>query len=76
MRKENAMSKNVGTIDRVLRIVAGLILIAYAIPIGFPNTGWNWTGWIGIIPLLTALMGSCPAYSILGVSTCGRSAKN
>ena len=70
------MSKNVGTIDRVLRIVAGLILIAYAIPIGFPNTGWNWTGWIGIIPLLTALMGSCPAYSILGVSTCGRSAKN
>jgi len=64
------MSKNVGSIDRVIRILIGLVLIAYAIPLGFPNTGWNWVGWIGIVPIITALVGNCPAYSILGVSTC------
>lgn len=35
---------NVGSIDRIARIVAGLLLIAFAIPIGFPQTGWNWIG--------------------------------
>ena len=64
------MLKNVGSIDRVIRIGIGLVLIAYAIPLGFPNTGWNWVGWIGVVPIITALVGSCPAYSILGVSTC------
>ena len=66
------MTKNVGGFDRILRIVVGLLLIAYAIPIGFPSTGWNWVGWIGVIPLLTALVGNCPLYSIIGVSTCAR----
>ena len=64
------MSKNVGSVDRVIRIVIGLVLIAYAIPLGFPSTGWNWVGWIGVVPIITALAGNCPAYSILGVSTC------
>ena len=64
------MSKNVGTIDRIIRIVIGLVLIAYAIPLGFPSTSWNWVGWIGIVPIITALVGNCPAYSILGMSTC------
>jgi hypothetical protein len=64
------MTRNVGNLDRLLRIVAGLALLAYAIPIGFPATGWNWVGWIGVVPLATALLGNCPAYSILGVSTC------
>ncbi len=64
------MSANVGTIDKVLRIIVGLALIAYAIPLGFPQTGWNWVGWIGIVPLLTAIFGYCPLYSIIGVSTC------
>jgi Protein of unknown function (DUF2892) len=61
---------NVGLIDRTLRVVIGLSLIAYAIPLGFSQTGWNWIGWIGIIPLLTALFGYCPAYALLGISTC------
>jgi len=66
------MAKNVGTIDRVLRIILGLVLIAYAIPIGFPETGWNGVGWLGVVPLLTAALGTCPAYSVFGVSTCAR----
>ena len=63
------MSVNVGTIDRVLRVVIGLALIAFAIPLGFPQTGWNWIGWIGIVPIITAVVGNCPAYSVLGLST-------
>ena len=66
------MTKNVGGIDRILRVVLGLLLIAYAIPLGFGKTGWNWVGWIGVIPLLTALIGSCPFYSIIGVNYCSR----
>lgn len=66
------MSKNVGTVDRVLRVIIGLLLIAYAIPFGFPATGWNWLGWIGLVPLLTALIGICPLYSVLAISTCRR----
>ena len=67
------MSNNMGGLDRILRIIAGLVLIAYAIPIGFPATGWNAVGWIGIVPLLTAFIGFCPAYTILGINTCPRS---
>ena len=63
------MSVNVGLIDRVARIAIGLVLIAYAIPIGFAPTGWNWVGWIGVVPLLTAIFGFCPLYTLLGVST-------
>ena len=63
------MSVNVGPIERALRVVIGLALIAFAIPLGFPDTGWNWIGWIGVLPLATALVGSCPAYSVLGFST-------
>lgn len=69
------MSANVGGLDRMLRIILGLALIAYAIPLGFPDTGWNAVGWIGIVPLLTALVGFCPAYTLLGVSTCPRSSQ-
>jgi Inner membrane protein YgaP-like, transmembrane domain len=61
---------NVGSIDRIVRIAVGLLLIAYAIPIGLPHTGWNWTGWIGVVPLLTGIFGYCPAYTAFGVSTC------
>ncbi len=57
--------KNVGTIDRVLRIVVGLALISIVF-IG-PQTPW---GWIGVIPLATALLGYCPLYSLLGIKTC------
>ena len=64
------MSNNVGTTDRIVRVVVGLLLIAFAIPLGFPQTGWNWFGWIGVVPLLTGLLGTCPAYSLIGLSTC------
>ena len=64
------MDRNVGGVDRVLRLLAGAVLLAYAIPIGFHATGWNWVGWFGIVPLLTALVGFCPVYVPFGVSTC------
>jgi len=64
------MSTNVGTIDRVVRIVVGVLLIAFAIPVGFPSTGWNWIGWIGVVPIITAVVGYCPAYSVFGLSSC------
>jgi hypothetical protein len=63
------MSVNVGTIDRMLRVVIGLVLIAFAVPLGFPSTGWNWIGWIGVMPIITAIVGYCPAYSVAGCST-------
>jgi hypothetical protein len=65
-----AMPRNVGMIDRAIRVILGLVLLAYAFEIGLPDTGWNWVGWIGIIPLATALLGSCPLYRLIGVSTC------
>lgn len=62
------MSTNMGGIDRVIRIVIGLGLLWYALMA--QPTGYNWIGWIGVVPLVTALVGICPLYSILGVSTC------
>lgn len=59
-------AKNEGTLDRVLRVVVGLVLISLVF-IG-PQTAW---GWIGVLPLITGAIGSCPAYSILGINTCG-----
>lgn len=67
------MTVNMGMLDRAIRIVVGILLIAFAIPVYFPNTGWNWVGWIGVVPIVTALLGNCPAYTLLGVSTCSRS---
>jgi len=58
-------AKNVGSIDRVLRIVLGLVLIALVF-VG-PQTPW---GWVGVVPLLTGLMRSCPLYSLVGINTC------
>jgi sulfite exporter TauE/SafE len=64
------MTTNVGTIDRVFRIIIGVALIAFALGYIMPATGWNWIGWIGIVPILTAVFGTCPAYTLLGLSTC------
>ncbi len=63
------MTINVGTVDRILRVIVGLVLIAFALGYIWPGTGWNWVGWIGLVPILTALFGACPAYSVLGLST-------
>jgi hypothetical protein len=59
------MTTNIGTIDRIVRIVVGLGLISLVF-IG-PQTPW---GWIGLIPLATAALGWCPPYAMLGISTC------
>ncbi|KPQ13264.1 MAG: Protein of unknown function (DUF2892) [Rhodobacteraceae bacterium HLUCCO18] len=59
------MTRNEGTLDRALRIIAGLVLISLVF-IG-PQTPW---GWIGLVPLVTGLVGMCPLYSILGINTC------
>jgi len=59
------MKVNEGTIDRVLRVIAGLVLIGLTAS----GTIGVW-GWIGVVPLLTGLVGICPAYAILGMSTC------
>ncbi|MCB1851485.1 MAG: DUF2892 domain-containing protein [Gammaproteobacteria bacterium] len=59
------MHNNVGTLDRILRIAAAIILIALTL------TGiiGPW-GWIGVVPLITGLLGWCPAYTLLGIKTC------
>ncbi|MBP6765268.1 MAG: DUF2892 domain-containing protein [Rubrivivax sp.] len=64
------MKTNVGGIDRILRIVIGLVLIALTLT----GTIGVW-GWIGVVPLLTAAMGFCPLYTVLGFSTCPMKAK-
>ena len=61
---------NVGIIDRALRITLGTVLIALVF-VG-PQTPW---GWLGLIPLGTALIGFCPAYRLFGICTNGRKAQ-
>lgn len=62
--------KNVGGLDRIARIIVGLALLA-----GFmlnADAAYRWLYLIGIIPLATGLMSSCPLYSIFGLNTCPR----
>lgn len=59
------MEKNMGGIDRAVRILVGLALIALSLT----GTIGLW-GWIGVIPLVTGLLASCPLYKLIGVSTC------
>lgn len=60
------MNVNVGSTDRIIRIVAGLVLIAWAALFNGPV--W---AWIGMVPLATGIFRICPAYSIFGINTCG-----
>lgn len=64
------MERNVGTLDRSIRIIAGLVLLSLVF-IG-PQTPWCW---IGIVPILTGLSGRCPAYMPFGIRTCRVSKK-
>lgn len=61
------MKTNVGGMDRIIRVIIGLGLIALVF-VG-PQTPW---GWIGVIPLLSAIVGFCPAYRLIGMNTCSR----
>ena len=56
---------NVGSLDRLVRVVLGVILIALVF-VG-PQTPW---GWIGLVPLATGLLRTCPLYSLIGINTC------
>jgi hypothetical protein len=69
------MSVNMGVIDRVLRFAVGIVLIAFAVGVIYPGTGWNALGWIGLVPIATALFGFCPLYAVLGISTCPAKAR-
>jgi hypothetical protein len=59
------MTKNIGNIERIIRIVGGLVLIALAAT----STVGVW-GWVGLVPLATGLVGWCPPYRLLGINTC------
>ncbi len=62
------LKKNVGSLDRILRFVIGAaLLIAFFM---LPEASYRYWLLIGIVPLVTSLMSSCPLYSILGLSTC------
>lgn len=63
------MTVNVGMLDRIARVVLGIALIAFALGYIAPGTSWSWVGWIGVVPILTAIFSTCPAYSLLGIST-------
>ena len=59
------MKANVGGIDRILRVVLGVVLIALTLT----GTIGVW-GWIGVVPLATAAFGFCPLYTLIGFSSC------
>jgi hypothetical protein len=63
------MTSNVGTVDRMVRAIVGLAMIAAAFGLygAAYQTAW---GWMGIIPLATGILGSCPFYTMLGIKTC------
>ncbi len=65
-----AITRNVGRVDRAIRIVVGIILLLLVV-LAFvgPQTKWAYLGLIGLIPLITGIIGYCPPYSLLGIST-------
>jgi membrane-associated protease RseP (regulator of RpoE activity) len=67
IRGRDDMEANIGRTDRIIRIVAGLLLLSLAF-VG-PQTPW---GFIGLIPLATAFINFCPAYKLLGINTLGK----
>jgi hypothetical protein len=61
------MPRNVGTVDRVIRVIAGLALLSLLVLL---DGNARWFGLIGLVPLLTAGVRFCPLYSVLGIRTC------
>lgn len=69
MSPEGRMFKNnEGMLDRIVRVIIGLVILSLIFI--YPDAGWRWWSLIGIVPLVTGLIGTCPIYSILGLSTC------
>lgn len=63
------MTVNMGSIDRIVRVVVGLALLSLLFVL---DGGARWFGLIGVVPILTAAIGWCPAYLPFGISTCPR----
>jgi hypothetical protein len=63
------MTKNVGDPDRLLRIIVGLGVLSLLFLL---EGNQRWLGLIGLVPLLTAVVSFCPAYTLIGLNTCGR----
>jgi len=61
------MSRNMGNLDRVFRVISGVALLAIAI--FEPNLRFSYLGWLGLIPLATALFGYCPIYTLMNIRT-------
>ncbi len=61
------MEKNVGSTEKAIRIVVGLALLSLLFLLDGPS---RWLGLIGLVPILTALVGWCPAWAVLGINTC------
>jgi len=59
------MTRNEGNVDRAVRVIAGLAILSLAF-IG-PKSAW---GYIGLLPIVTGLLGHCPAYTLFGINTC------
>ncbi|UCD86148.1 MAG: DUF2892 domain-containing protein [Deltaproteobacteria bacterium] len=70
------MTKNVGGIDRVIRIVVGIILLLLVslVFVG-PQTPWAYLGLIGLGPIITGTIGYCPPYTLFGINTCKKISK-
>jgi len=64
------MDVNLGTVDRVLRLILGFALLAFAVGLIAPDSGYNWLGFIGFVPILTAVFARCPLYTLIGLRTC------
>ncbi len=65
LKEEQIMKKNIGSVERIIRIIAGIAVISLAF-VG-PKSAW---AYLGIIPLATGLIGWCPPYALFGFSTC------
>lgn len=59
---------NVGGLDRAIRIIAGLAILSLFFL--YPDASWRYFALLGLVPLVTGAVGTCPIYSILGMSTC------
>jgi hypothetical protein len=61
------MNSNVGTTDRIIRVVVGILILGLAF---FLEGNMRWLALVGLVPLVTGLIGTCPVYSLLGMNTC------
>ena len=63
------MTRNIGSIDRTVRVIVGLLLLSL---IYFLEGNARWWGLIGLLPIGTAIVGYCPPYAWMGINTCGK----